>query len=101
MLFVFQFYPDCNFGNLSVLDLQFAGVNELTVICFVSLVFVEQDKGLEALSGIIQRQKLMGQAISEEVDVHNGSYNILINVLSYGAMGEMRICTTFLYLFIF
>ncbi|XP_074639007.1 syntaxin-8-like isoform X2 [Acropora palmata] len=31
----------------------------------------EQDEGLEALSGIIQRQKMMGQAISDEVDLHN------------------------------
>lgn len=31
----------------------------------------EQDEGLEALSGIIQRQKMMGRAISDEVDLHN------------------------------
>lgn len=35
----------------------------------------EQDQGLEALSGIIQRQKLMGQAISDEVDAHNGQFS--------------------------
>ena len=43
----------------------------------VKLIFVvlsEQDQGLEALSGIIQRQKLMGQAISDEVDLQNGQY---------------------------
>ena len=34
----------------------------------------EQDQGLEALSGIIQRQKFMGQAISDEVDLQNGQY---------------------------
>jgi len=34
-------------------------------------IIAEQDEGLEALSGIIQRQKLMGQAISDEVDTHN------------------------------
>ncbi|XP_065065559.1 syntaxin-8-like isoform X2 [Rhopilema esculentum] len=31
----------------------------------------EQDKGLDALVGVIQRQKLMGQNIGEEVDYHN------------------------------
>ncbi|XP_028406589.1 syntaxin-8-like [Dendronephthya gigantea] len=31
----------------------------------------EQDKGLEALSEAIQRQKLIGHAISDEVDEHN------------------------------
>lgn len=36
------------------------------------LLTTEQDQGLEALSGIIQRQKVMGQAISDEVDAHNG-----------------------------
>ena len=41
------------------------------------LVFLttDQDQGLEALSGIIQRQKLMGQAISDEVDAHNGQFS--------------------------
>ncbi|XP_078348976.1 syntaxin-8-like isoform X2 [Oculina patagonica] len=34
-------------------------------------IIAEQDQGLEALSGIIQRQKMMGQAISDEVDTHN------------------------------
>lgn len=34
-------------------------------------IIAEQDQGLEALSGIIQRQKLMGQAISDEVDLQN------------------------------
>ncbi|XP_015779225.1 PREDICTED: syntaxin-8-like [Acropora digitifera] len=34
----------------------------------------KQDEGLEALSGIIQRQKMMGRAISDEVDLHNGEY---------------------------
>ncbi|XP_020621228.1 syntaxin-8-like [Orbicella faveolata] len=34
-------------------------------------IIAEQDQGLEALSGIIQRQKVMGQAISDEVDAHN------------------------------
>ena len=41
-------------------------------LSFLFLLLVEQDEGLEALSGIIQRQKLMGQAISDEVDLHNG-----------------------------
>jgi len=40
----------------------------------------EQDQGLEALSGIIQRQKLMGQAISDEVDAHNGQYSFKTSV---------------------
>lgn len=34
-------------------------------------IIAEQDQGLEALSGIIQRQKFMGQAISDEVDLQN------------------------------
>ncbi|KAJ7340166.1 Syntaxin-8 [Desmophyllum pertusum] len=34
-------------------------------------VIAEQDQGLEALSGILQRQKFMGQAISDEVDTQN------------------------------
>ena len=40
----------------------------------------EQDQGLEALSGIIQRQKLMGQAISDEVDAHNGQYSFKTSI---------------------
>ena len=42
------------------------------VVVFLSFAIIEQDQGLEALSGIIQRQKMMGQAISDEVDVQNG-----------------------------
>eukprot|EP00794_Sanderia_malayensis_P009242 gene9242-10217_t len=34
-------------------------------------IIKEQDKGLDALSHVIQRQKLMGQNIGEEVDYHN------------------------------
>ncbi|XP_073245350.1 syntaxin-8-like isoform X1 [Porites lutea] len=34
-------------------------------------IIAEQDQGLEALSGIIQRQKMIGHAISEEVDTQN------------------------------
>lgn len=34
-------------------------------------IIAEQDEGLEALSGIIQRQKMMGQAITDEVDLQN------------------------------
>ncbi|XP_068672057.1 syntaxin-8-like isoform X1 [Montipora foliosa] len=34
-------------------------------------IIKEQDEGLEALSGIIQRQKIIGQAISDEVDLQD------------------------------
>lgn len=34
-------------------------------------IIAEQDKGLDALSQVIQRQKLMGQAIGEEIDYQN------------------------------
>ncbi|XP_031573574.1 syntaxin-8-like isoform X2 [Actinia tenebrosa] len=34
-------------------------------------IIEEQDKGLDALSGIIQRQKMIGHAISDEVDTQN------------------------------
>ena len=48
----------------------------------------EQDQGLEALSGIIQRQKLMGQAISDEVDAHNGQYSFKTSVWLQSSMHE-------------
>ena len=41
-------------------------------------LITEQDEGLEALSGIIQRQKIIGQAISDEVDLQDGQCNYLI-----------------------
>ncbi|KAK3728523.1 hypothetical protein QZH41_011599 [Actinostola sp. cb2023] len=34
-------------------------------------IIAEQDKGLDALSSIIQRQKMIGHAISDEVDTQN------------------------------
>merc|ERR1712080_731309 len=34
-------------------------------------IIAEQDKGLDALSKVIQRQKLMGQTIGEEIDYQN------------------------------
>ena len=34
-------------------------------------IIAEQDSGLDALSSIIQRQKLMGRAIGEEIDYQN------------------------------
>lgn len=45
------------------------------IILFLFVLTTEQDQGLEALSGIIQRQKFMGQAISDEVDAHNGQFS--------------------------
>ena len=36
------------------------------------LITIEQDKGLDALHAVIQRQKLMGQTIGNEVDYQNG-----------------------------
>ena len=48
----------------------------------------EQDQGLEALSGIIQRQKLMGQAISDEVDAHNGQYSFKTSIWLQLSMHE-------------
>jgi hypothetical protein len=38
----------------------------------MSFLLSEQDRGLEALSGAIQRQKLIGHVISDEVDEQNG-----------------------------
>ena len=55
--------------------------SHMSTIIIIYLIFsfafltTEQDEGLEALSGIIQRQKLMGQAISDEVDAHNGQFS--------------------------
>jgi len=34
-------------------------------------IIADQDKGLDALSAVIKRQKLMGQAIGEEIDYQN------------------------------
>ena len=45
------------------------GVNEL--IQQQHQIIAEQDRGLEALSGAIQRQKLIGHVISDEVDQQN------------------------------
>ena len=36
--------------------------------------FIEQDEGLEALSKVIERQKLMGKSIGNELDYHNGNH---------------------------
>lgn len=36
------------------------------------LAFLEQDEGLDALVDVIQRQKMMGRNIGDEVDYQNG-----------------------------
>lgn len=41
---------------------------------------LEQDKGLDALVDVIQRQKMMGQNIGEEVDYQNGKYHSLLTL---------------------
>ena len=35
----------------------------------------DQDKGLDELSKVIQRQKMMGHAIGDEVDYQNGKHS--------------------------
>ena len=59
-----------SYGTHCIICMQI--YNLLARYAFLSIPMIEQDEGLEALSGIIQRQKLMGQAISDEVDTHNG-----------------------------
>lgn len=43
---------------------------------------LEQDKGLDSLHAVIQRQKRMGQAIGDEIDYHNG-ISIIVVVLEF------------------
>ena len=45
-----------------------------THVCIFYSLFVssiEQDKGLDALHQVIQRQKMMGKAIGDEIDQQN------------------------------
>ena len=57
---ILQFYRVHNWWNCLLIKL-------LHCTCFA-----EQDRGLEVLSEAIQRQKLIGNVISDEVDLHNG-----------------------------
>jgi len=49
-------------------------INKSTLLTDLKLLHTEQDRGLDALSSIIQRQKMIGHAISDEVDAQNGKY---------------------------
>jgi hypothetical protein len=44
------------------------------IVCFPS----EQDRGLEALSHVITRQKNLAQVIGNEVDYQNGTILLLL-----------------------
>lgn len=35
---------------------------------------IEQDQGLDTLTGIVTRQKYLAQGINSEIDLHNGAH---------------------------